>query len=202
MRNLKTILFILALVVSSSWHVVQAATTTDSKIKLDVSLNSAKQLVFSVSYGGKKVIQESPLGLNVDNNKLGSNVKQLLRSASSTSGDVSYNIIQNDRHRLVLDTRVFDDGIALRYRIPTEGSVCIYDEQTTFVFPSETHVWYASGPFQYGYIQAYQERLTDRIEGELLAPPATFRLPSGVYAAITEADLFNYHEGVSKLPDS
>lgn len=196
MIKLKIILLMLAFIVSSSCNAVQVAMTTDSKVKLDVSLNAAKQLVFSVTYSGEKVIEESHLGLNIDNNKLGGCVKQLLREASSTYGYVSYNIIQNDGHRLVLDTRVFDDGIALRYRIPTEGPVCIYDEQTTFVFPSKTQVWYASGPFQYGYIQAYQERLTDRIEGELLAPPATFRLPSGVYAAITEANLFNYHGAV------
>ena len=45
-------------------------------------------------------------------------------------------------------------------------------------------------------MQQYQERETDRIEGELLAPPATFHLPNGIYAAITEANLFNYHGAV------
>ena len=38
--------------------------------------------------------------------------------------------------------------------------------------------------------------MTDHIQGELLAPPATFHLPNGLYAAITEANLFNYHGAV------
>lgn len=38
--------------------------------------------------------------------------------------------------------------------------------------------------------------MTDHIQGELLAPPATFHLPNGLYAAITEDNLFNYHGAV------
>ena len=34
---------------------------------------------------------------------------------------------------------------------------------------------------------------TDTIKDELLAPPATYLLPNGTYAAITEANLFNFH---------
>ena len=45
-------------------------------------------------------------------------------------------------------------------------------------------------------MQEYQDRLTGSIEGELLAPPATFLTPDGIYAAITEANLFNYHGAV------
>ena len=61
---------------------------------------------------------------------------------------------------------------------------------------SNTTAWYASGPFQYGWHQIYQERKTDSIEGELLAPPATFLTQEGIYAAITEANLFNFHGAV------
>lgn len=166
-----------------------------SAIQLTVEVNTDKQLVFGVSYGGYSVIGEAPLGLNVDRRQLGKEVK-LISKESSVDNTTVYQIQQTDGSRFYLDTRVFSDGIALRYRIPADGPMCIYGEETSFIFPSKTKTWYASGPFQYGWLQQYQERETDCIEGELLAPPATFHLPNGIYAAITEANLFNYHGAV------
>ncbi|MGN1264851.1 MAG: glycoside hydrolase family 97 N-terminal domain-containing protein, partial [Muribaculaceae bacterium] len=166
-----------------------------TKAQMQIGLNAQHQLVFNVNFGEKAVISESPLGLNVDNCRLGSQVSKLTK-LSDNGSEATYKVEQADGRSLLVDTRSFADGIALRYRIPTPGAVCIYDEYTSFAFPAKTHVWYASGPFQYGWLQQYQDRNTDDINGELLAPPATFRLPSGIYAAITEANLFNYHGAV------
>ncbi len=155
------------------------------------------KLCFSVSYQGKKVIQESPLGLNIDNQQIGENVQ--IKAVNYLSDDKqakTYTLEKEDGRIYYLDTREYDNGIALRYRIPSTSARCIYGEATTFTFPEGTRVWYASGPFQYGWLQEYQDRFTDHIEGELLAPPATFLLPGGVYAAITEANLFDYHGAV------
>ena len=173
------------------WQGIQGQTAA----RMEVTVNARRQLVFQVSFDGQPVIEEAPLGMNVDNCHIGSQVSRLRQTA--VDGQlVTYELEQADGHRLLLDTRTFEDGVALRYRIPTEGSVCIYGEETTFVFPSQTRVWYASAPFQYGWPQQYQDRFTDDIAGELLAPPATFRLPSGIYAALTEANLFHYHGAV------
>lgn len=167
----------------------------DNQISLDMRVNPANRLVFSLSYGKEPVILESPLGLNVDNHVLGENAK-IIDKVEGAGGYVVYTLQQTEGAIFHIDTRVFPDGIALRYRIPAEGPKCIYGEETSFTFPSQTRTWYASGPFQYGWLQQYQDRMTDHIQGELLAPPATFHLPNGLYAAITEANLFNYHGAV------
>lgn len=167
----------------------------DNQISLDMRVNPANRLVFSLSYGKEPVILESPLGLNVDNHVLGENAK-IIDKVEGAGGYVVYTLQQTEGAIFHIDTRVFPDGIALRYRIPAEGPKCIYGEETSFTFPSQTRTWYASGPFQYGWLQQYQDRMTDHIQGELLAPPVTFHLPNGLYAAITEANLFNYHGAV------
>jgi len=105
------------------------------------------------------------------------------------------------RHELMgltyyLDFRVYPDGVAMRYRFSTATPRAIYDDKTSFEFPQGSKVWYASGPFQYGWLQQYQHRRTDSITGELLAPPATFLLPNGAYASITESNLRNFHGAV------
>lgn len=171
------------------------AVTSATPVKLKIEANADKQLVLDVSYEENPVIRKAPLGLNVDHRLLGKDVQQLSKEKKENNTLV-YEFQQADGSRFFLDARIFPDGIALRYRVPADGPVCIYGEETSFVFPSQTKVWYASGPFQYGWLQQYQERETDRIEGELLAPPATFHLPNGIYAAITEANLFNYHGAV------
>lgn len=145
--------------------------------KMNIGIE-AGQLNFDVSFKGQPVILSSPLGMNIDNHLLGKEVKN--STVSTTSGKYkTYTIEQKDGNTYYIDSWEFDDGVALRYRIPSDGPRCIYGEQTAYTFPSGTHVWYASGPFQYGWIQAYQDRSTDSIKDELLAPPATFLLPNG-----------------------
>lgn len=170
-------------------------TTSPRKAELKVKLSADNKLCFSVFYNGKPIIEESSLGMIVDNQQIGEHVQ--IKTVDATSGTTVYTLERTDGMIYYLDTRQYDDGVALRYRIPSAtGTACVYGETTSFTFPSNTRTWYASGPFQYGWLQQYQERLTDSIQGELLAPPATFLTPDGTYAAITEANLFNYHGAV------
>jgi alpha-glucosidase len=164
------------------------------KAQMNLSIEK-ERLSYNVSYEGRSVIDSSPLGLNVDNVLLGKDVN-ITPVETKEQGGKCYDVKHKGTLSFYIDVREFDDGVAFRYRIPSEGPRCIYGEQTAFTFPASTRVWYASGPFQYGWIQAYQERTVDSLENELLAPPATFRLPDGTYAAITEANLFQYHGAV------
>lgn len=166
---------------------------------IKIGTTSENDLTFRVFYKGKEVIKESPLGLTIDRLPIGKKVqiKNVTPDIETTDQKrTTYTIGQSNGNVYYLETCEFADGIALRYRIPTSTDVCIYGEETGFTFPSQTKTWYASGPFQYGWLQQYQDRPTDSITGELLAPPATFKTPDGIYAAITEANLFNFHGAV------
>lgn len=164
------------------------------KSRMNVFLQQ-NELMFNVSYNDRPVIENSSLGIIMDNCPYGKNIKSFSETESSDESIRSY-LANGVHHSFYVDVREFDDGIAFRYRIPANGPKCVYGESTSFVFPSNTTEWYASGPFQYGWHQIYQERKTDSIEGELLAPPATFLTQEGIYAAITEANLFNFHGAV------
>lgn len=162
------------------------------KATVGLSADDGK-LNYKVSYNGKTPVPASPLGMKVDNICLGTDIASFSKNPGA---ETSYTVKRKDGAIYYVDVREFDDGVALRYRIPADGPKCIYSEQTAVTFPEGTRVWYASGPFQYGWIQAYQDRDISKIDNELLAPPATFLLPDGTYAAVTEANLRNFHGAV------
>lgn len=164
------------------------------KAKMQVFLKQ-NQLMYQVSYDNRPVIGNSSLGIIIDNQAYGSKVTAVSETESPDTLTTTY-LADGPQHPFYIDVREFDEGIAFRYRIPADGPVCVYGESTAFEFPSNTTVWYASGPFQYGWHQIYQERKTDQIEGELLAPPATFLTGDGIYAAVTETNLFDFHGAV------
>ena len=184
MNNSISKFLVIALLLLNVNQIVKAkvvdAVSGATPVKLKIEANADKQLVLDVSYEENSVIREAPLGLNVDHRQLGKDV-QLLNKEKKENNTLVYQLQQADGSLFYLDARIFPDGIALRYRIPVEGPACIYGEETSFIFPSKTKTWYASGPFQYGWLQQYQERETDHITGELLAPPATFHLWSKHY---------------------
>lgn len=154
---------------------------------------SDDSLLYHITFNNRDAVLPSCLGINLDNSMLGEGISSVSRVPDTRS---TYRITRTDGTNYYIEAREFDDGVALRYRIPSATPRCIYSEQTSYTFPDSTRVWYASGPFQYGWIQAYQDRDISDIEGELLAPPATFRLPDGTYAALTEANLRNFHGAV------
>lgn len=153
------------------------------------------ELLFEVTRDGGQIILPSRLGFDIDHEDLGSDVVRV-SERSAVDGRVTYEIERADGYQYYLDTYSDDDGVALRYRFASTSPLCIYEEKTSFTFPDSTRVWYASGPFQYGWTQFYQDRTVDNVDGQLLAPPATFRLPGGIYASVTEANLKNFHGAV------
>lgn len=194
--TLKKLCFVLGCVWICAAAVAQQsyALCSDS-VKLNLQNSSDGELTFTVQYRGSEIISPSPLGLNVDHRHLGRHVESS-EVASKDSVTTTYLVKTRDSEQYLLDARVYNNGIALRYRMATVLPRTIYGEATAFTFPSQTRAWYASGPFQYGWLQEYQDRVTDSLDGELLAPAATFILPNGTHAALTEVNLFNYHGAV------
>ena len=93
-----------------------------------------------------------------------------------------------------VEIKSFDNGIAFRYIIPGETERTVEGENTEFKIAGENQFHYASGPFQYGWLQEYQKRSGDSIKGEILAPPVTIeRANNKGFLAISESGLSKYH---------
>ncbi|SEV88062.1 alpha-glucosidase [Chitinophaga sp. YR573] len=164
---------------------------------------SDHQLQYTVTFRNEPVIERSPMILSVDDKILTDGVK---------TGTVKRYTI-NERYpwmgvhawatnncngasiamqQYTLDVRVFNDGIAFRTVVPgVAGKLRVPDEATVFNIPTGTEIWYHDLVMHYESVHAKKE-ISALQKGEWVAPPATLKLPQGIYAAITEANLVNY----------
>lgn len=91
-----------------------------------------------------------------------------------------------------LDIRVFNDGAAFRIVVPgAESDARVPDEATVFNLPGASSLWYHDLVGHYEGVHVKKE-LSQVQAGEWVAPPATLKLPQGIYVAVTEAALQRY----------
>jgi alpha-glucosidase len=100
--------------------------------------------------------------------------------------------LQHQKTADTLEVRVFNDGVAFRMILPAAPNTSrIPDEATTFNIPAGSTLWYHDLDMHYEGVHVKKE-ISQVMAGEWVAPPATYKLPQGYYAAITEANLVNY----------
>lgn len=97
---------------------------------------------------------------------------------------------EGNRHDLLLEVRVYNEGIAFRYiydEHPDGGRYLrITNEETEFRLPEETKAWFTSTA-QGGYELLPLKNWPGEAER-----PLTLALPSGMYACLAEAEMVNY----------
>ena len=99
---------------------------------------------------------------------------------------------------LQLIVRAYDDGVALRYRLPAAangaGSFVVARERTSFRFVGDPTVWAATYPaFHHSSEQHYPRlKLSDLTTEGIVGLPLLAEVKPDLYAAITEADLTDW----------
>ena len=189
----------------------------NGQIKAFVSTDAQGQLVYRVMHRGNTVVETSALGVTVDNQPLGLKVKiepparkEILTHYPWRGGknravnhcnafDITV-IHQASGLTWILEVRVFDDGVAYRYRIPGSGRRRIDSEATCWQLPQGTSVWYQTNTANYEGV--YNRSKPENIPLErkvrqgrrpvFLGCPVTVELPQGEYALLSEASLYRY----------
>jgi alpha-glucosidase len=192
-----------------SSHVLAADTTLvqspDGVVHFKL-FQQAHQLSYAITFNGKIVIEPSPLLMAVDGISVTKNieVKKTERYKVNETYEWrgvhskavnQYNgakIIIKNKQEYTFEVRVFNNGAAFRIIIPgAQGEARIPSETTVFNIPSKSTIWYHDLNMHYESVHV-KKQIDDVQEGEWVAPPATFKLPKGIYASITEAALVNY----------
>lgn len=152
-------LLLCAFALSFSIVSAQQATVTgpDGNLKVDISLKGGKPL-YTVSYKGKTILEDSPLGFVTDIGDFSTNVSYVGQTTSTVSKTyvqdrikqsvVNYNanelkitFANADKNPFDVVFRVSNNDIAFRYEMPQYGetaSIVMKSEATGFDFPENT----------------------------------------------------------------
>src|ERR1035437_1409073 len=181
--------------------------------KIIVTVQAGSQLSYDVSFHDRPVVNTSALGIVIDRVDLGKNT---VFSGKPDLGEINEQypvmgvhkaavnhcksaIVQltsgNSKINWQLEVRVFNDGVAYRYRIPGDGMRHIDGESSEWTVPVGSKLWY-----QGAENTSYESRFGLDIVGQLsrglqLMAPATLEFPDHAgYAMMTEANLINYSD--------
>lgn len=159
----KSYLFLVMMLMAGTMNAQQASVAgPDGKLKVDFDVVGGKPM-YSVTYEGQQVLDQSPLGFVADNGDFSKNIKyvgngtaklnfdyDMTRSKYSKvhveSNQLKVQLENEKGYRFDIDFRVSNNDIAFRYSIPNHPSrangkkfsVRIMSEATGFDFPSQT----------------------------------------------------------------
>ena len=198
--------------------VVQSAeiTVKSPDGKAVITVTDAGGLSYSVFLDGREVVNKSRFGIIADGIDLGTKVT--LKKSSSRTIHESYPMLGGHARALnychettlsvhtaagetyELDVRAYNDGVALRSRLPAKAGRRINGEATEWKVAGNPTAWYQTD--SWGYEGIFQgARLEDLPAGKKIALPITFTLPGGGYALVTEANLVNYSDLAVQVGD-
>jgi alpha-glucosidase len=212
---LHTFFLSLSLVFSPALLRAKEETLTSPDGRIGVAVTDTEGLCYRVTLDGQPALAESRLGLEFSGGvTLGSGVRIASVQRSKHEGtwenpfgqrrvvpdrycelQLELEGVAADSHRLRLIVRAYDEGIALRYEIPTQPGLDAYvvtNELTEFIFPSDLPCW-AGNPSGCAENQYPEKRLL-QLNAKDTAPhvlPLLVKLPKG-YAAIAESDLIDW----------
>jgi len=178
------------------------AQSPDGSLRVIVSYDRSEPLRYRVEQGGEKVLSASSLGLVIDGRDLGLRV-QSNGVVTDTLIDERYSIyghhaearnycrqysipLKGSGRAYVLQVRVYNDGVAFRYRVPGRGNLRIEADRTGWTLPAEAKAYWSD--YTLDYEQLHQQTTFGEIPlGKVMTVPLTLEL-GGRFLAITEAD--------------
>lgn len=212
------------LLLSLLWIAPLPANAGDARLRLEsphgkatveLSLDAQGQLLYAVAWQGRPVLLPSPLGVQLDDDDRIQRGLHVIGEERSTA-DTQYELVAGktrqvrDRYRqldvnfadargrtLGVIVRAYDDGIALRYRLPlpTRGDLVVKEDLTGYLFPRDDQCY----ALNLGRFGTSHEGEYDPIRASRIRPHHLVELPlvcaTGIGTAtfaIAEADLDRY----------
>ncbi|HWD92611.1 MAG TPA: glycoside hydrolase family 97 catalytic domain-containing protein [Verrucomicrobiae bacterium] len=179
--------------------------------KIAVAVSAGEHLSYTVNFHGRPVLGKAELGIIVDSKDLGGDVtlegkpeRSVIDERYPTRGvhDVAVNHcnvavinLTSGSTQWQLEARVFNDGVAFRYRVPGSGTRHINGESTEWTVPVGSMLWH-----QDENNPSYESKFYPDIVGQLpkglkLMAPATLKFPGDAgYGMMTEANLISYSD--------
>jgi alpha-glucosidase len=228
-RRRISLVFVLALIVgpyaTAQNNAAPAATVSSPNGQIRLLLFAAESatpansdasgLRYAVEFHGKRLLEESKLGLELAHwpelgdgmHSAGVETSAVDQSYTIPVGKTSsvrdhYNAVRASfqdasGRKVAIEARAYDDGIAFRYAVPEQAAlhdVQITHELTEFNFAQDaTSYPLILDGYQSSWEDEYQQRLVSGLHSDwVIALPFLTELPGRGWLAITEANIDNY----------
>lgn len=199
---------------SSAGAAPVAVKSPGGKLQVEIAVDAGGKLTWTVRRESNVVLGPGALGLTVDGEELGTGVslievrRRTIEERYPIWGNhaVAVNhcnegvveVTSGGGKKFEVAVRAFEDGAAVRMNVPMQGTYAIAGEATTWVLPAGSMAWWAKyeGGYEDTFAWGEWETMPEKVA---LAPPVTFKTPSGLYIAVTEADNSNFPDmGVAR----
>ncbi len=225
----RNVVFLLSAALGCGLGVAHAAepltlASPDGNLKVTFELKTNPQpylpgerAYYRVSYLGKPVLDDSPLGLDFIDQPAMDRDFEVLRTAHDTHDETWENPFGTQRQvrnhyaemtvslrektapgrRVDVVFRAYNEGVAFRYVLPREGGLeafTISSESTGFCFARPGNTFALNiGRFQSSYESEFEHLRLDQIKpASIIGLPLLVNLEGGPWVAITEAELTDY----------
>ncbi len=185
----------------------QKVASPDGKTVLTVSPDP--KLTWKVSFEGKEVMKSSGLALVLDDGRVLPAEAERVRKATTTSlrevikPEVAYkrsevpnncNILELAyRSGITVEFRVYDDGVAYRFRTSFRDELTVKNEVSVIEFEPGSSSWY---PLEDGFMshneRIYIDTRLDTLGSQHLASLPALFISGGVNVLVTESDIIDY----------
>lgn len=208
-KLLAGIFFAVGIISATAAETARVVKSPDGNIAL--TLTTGAHLNYTVKFHGRLVVEPSSLGVTVDGQDLGQNTAFAGKSQSTEIRETYatrgvHAVAENHCRSAViplssghgawqLEVRVFNDGVAYRYRLPGSGQRHIDAEASAWTLPIGSIIWSQSAG-NTSYEARYEPAIVGQQPNDLpIMAPATVKLAGGAgYAMLTEANLVNYSD--------
>lgn len=176
--------------------------------RISVKVKTGEKTVYSVMFDGKTVLAESPLSMTFEGGKvIGDNMK--VRKVSRTSSEnvikpvirqkseeisSSYNEMTLHASGYQIVFRVYDDGLAYRFRTDFPKDVRVVSEEANYCFPEDFCLLFPEERTMLSAQQPLfrQTRFSEIGTGRFCSTPVLIQPDDSIRVLISESDLESY----------
>lgn len=171
-----------------------------------VGVKTTDRLYYNVSVDGAEVMWYSPLSMTTSEGVFGEKPVVLTQKVDETNQDINTvwgnrSVVPNHYRELTLDFeagysvifRVYNDGVAYRFRSNKSGELIIYDEEVEYrFFEDKPMVNHVVDSFTTSYEKFYtRQMISDVTPDNLISLPSVINA-GPVYLSVLESDVFSY----------
>ncbi|AEC02290.1 glycoside hydrolase family 97 catalytic domain-containing protein [Parasphaerochaeta coccoides] len=192
--------------VSGQTYFLPATESPDGRIKATLVVKDDGSVFFEVTKNESRILRSSRLGIVTDKEDFSTGLSYV--SVVSNIIDETYSLPQrkSERYRnhcreniyvfgknghvVEVVFRLYDDGLAYRYRVPGEGHVAIVQEKSSFSFPvHDVEAWGSAWRNDYEGIQRHWQ--LSEIDVPDISMPLLVSVEKSCWLLLTEGNVYN-----------